>query len=312
MARSRNIKPGLYKNEDLAECSIWARYIFPGLWTLADREGRLEDRPKRIKGELLPFDSQDVEPLLQELARTKDAQGVAFIVRYQNAEGRFIQISKFTVHQTPHYSEKASVIKPPVLPEIDRHMSGGNSGSGGGIKPEGLQEDSGKSPPIKRGSQPPDCLILRLSDSPIPDSGLSDSPTPESGKPPTAGPEADTANADTYPPEFEALWSAYPKRMGDNPKRRALHAWRARCREGAEPAAIVAGVERYAAFVRANGKEHTEFVKQTATFLGPDKAFLESWGGRPRGGGDNGAAIAEAERRIFGGASERDITDEAG
>ena len=66
MARARNIKPGLYKNEDLAECSVWARYIFPGMWMLADREGRLEDRPKRIKGELLPYDSIEVEPLLVE------------------------------------------------------------------------------------------------------------------------------------------------------------------------------------------------------------------------------------------------------
>ena len=69
MARARNIKPGFYKNEDLAECSPWARLIFPGLWMLADREGRMEDRPKRIKGELLPYDSIDVDPLLEELAR---------------------------------------------------------------------------------------------------------------------------------------------------------------------------------------------------------------------------------------------------
>src|SRR6185369_15871620 len=29
MARARNIKPGLYKNEDLAECSLAARLLFP-------------------------------------------------------------------------------------------------------------------------------------------------------------------------------------------------------------------------------------------------------------------------------------------
>ncbi|MCX8018393.1 MAG: hypothetical protein N2690_10910, partial [Rhodocyclaceae bacterium] len=59
--RARNIKPGFYKNEDLAECSVWARLIFPGLWMMADRDGRLEDRPKRIKAELLPFDAVDVD-----------------------------------------------------------------------------------------------------------------------------------------------------------------------------------------------------------------------------------------------------------
>jgi uncharacterized phage protein (TIGR02220 family) len=150
MARSRNIKPGFYKNEDLAECTVWARFIFPGLWMLADREGRLEDRPKRIKGELLPFDGQDVEPLLAELASKMDAKGVPFIVRYQNSDGRFIQISKFSTHQTPHYSEKHSVIKPPSLQEslVDDEVA----------KPRELQEDSGKVAVIKRGSQPPDSL----------------------------------------------------------------------------------------------------------------------------------------------------------
>lgn len=86
MARARNIKPGFYRNEDLAECSIWARHIYPGLWMLADREGRLEDRPKRIRAELLPFDMVDVEPLLEELA----VRG--FIDRYEQDGKRYILV----------------------------------------------------------------------------------------------------------------------------------------------------------------------------------------------------------------------------
>lgn len=153
MARARNIKPGLYKNEDLAECSIWARYIFPGLWMLADREGRLEDRPKRIKAELLPFDSAEIGPLLDEL------QAMGFLVRYQNSDGSFIQISKFSEHQTPHYSEKKSVIKPPSIQET-------RSDYGRQI-PGVFSEKPKKEGLIKGGSQPPDSLIP---DSPIPDS----------------------------------------------------------------------------------------------------------------------------------------------
>jgi len=34
-----------------------ARLLYPGLWMLADREGRLEDRPLRIKAEILPYDT---------------------------------------------------------------------------------------------------------------------------------------------------------------------------------------------------------------------------------------------------------------
>lgn len=160
MARARNIKPGFFKNEDLAECSPWARLCFAGLWTLADREGRLEDRPKRIKGELFAFDSIEVEPLLVEL------QARGFLVRYRNEDGNFIQISKFSAHQTPHYSEKPSVIKPPELqesPQVDDSKTPGT-----------LQEDSKNPQGIKGGSQPPDSLI--------PDSLIPDSPK-EGGAP---------------------------------------------------------------------------------------------------------------------------------
>lgn len=155
MARARNIKPGFFKNEDLGECSLAARLCFVGLWVLADREGRLEDRPKRIKGELFPFDAFEVEPLLDELAER------AFIVRYANEEGRFIQVTKFAAHQSPHYSEKPSVIKPPELRESGAHEDGIVGGY--------LREDSEKSGSMKRGSQPPDSLILRFTDSPNPE-----------------------------------------------------------------------------------------------------------------------------------------------
>lgn len=166
MARARNIKPGLYKNEDLAECSIWARYLFPGLWMLADREGRLEDRPKRIKGELLPFDSQDVEPLLRELVTR------GFILRYQIDGASYIQILKFKEHQTPHYTEKPSAIKPPPLQETRRHIAQENSGSDAGIK---------------SGPLPPDSLI--------PDSLIPESREKAlSGSPPDAPPPRDRLN----------------------------------------------------------------------------------------------------------------------
>ena len=144
MARARNIKPGFFKNEELAECTPWARLCFAGLWTLADREGRLEDRPKRIKGELFAFDTVEVEPLLAELA----VHG--FILRYQTDDIAAIQIVEFNKHQTPHYSEKSSVIKAPPFPE--------HSGSLSRIKPGPLPEGSEKVHRIKRGSQPPDSL----------------------------------------------------------------------------------------------------------------------------------------------------------
>ncbi|WP_240656186.1 helix-turn-helix domain-containing protein [Pantoea dispersa] len=80
-----------------------------------------------------------------------------------------------------------------------------------------------------------------------------------------------------YSPEFETAWQAYPKRSGGNPKPSAWKAWSARIREGVKPADMLAGVQRYAGYITATGKAGTEYVKQAATFFGPDHHFTESW-----------------------------------
>jgi hypothetical protein len=69
---------------------------------MADREGRLEDRPKRIKGELFPYDSIDVEPLLAELEQW------GFIERYTADGKKVIAVVSFIDHQAPHGTEKDS------------------------------------------------------------------------------------------------------------------------------------------------------------------------------------------------------------
>lgn len=177
MARARNIKPGFFKNEDLAECSVWARFIFPGLWMLADREGRMEDRPKRIKGELLPFDAQEVEPLLQELA----ARG--FILRYQ-VEGRaLIHITNFQKHQNPHHREAASVLAAPPDQSIKPEALGSSDGAKASDKPEespGLCSQEATLHEVK---------TVLIPSSLIPDSLSSDSMTSEAGA--SAGKPAD-------------------------------------------------------------------------------------------------------------------------
>ena len=107
MARARNIKPGFFRNADLVELSVEARLLFIGLWTIADREGRLEDRPKQIKMEIYPADSFDINSLLSELASTD------MLLRYEVGGKRYLQIVNFTRHQNPHKDERQSTIPPP-------------------------------------------------------------------------------------------------------------------------------------------------------------------------------------------------------
>lgn len=104
MPRARNIKPGFFKNEELVELAFEYRLLFSGLWCLADREGRLEDRPKRIRMELFPADDVDCDEGLQLLHEAGQ------IVRYEVNGKRYIWIPAFTDHQKPHRNEADSVI----------------------------------------------------------------------------------------------------------------------------------------------------------------------------------------------------------
>jgi hypothetical protein len=104
MARARNIKPSFFENDELGQCSPLARLLFIHLWTIADREGRLEDRPLRIKATGLPYDNCDVNALLNEL------HGAGFIRRYSVNKLNLIWVVNFIKHQNPHPKENASLL----------------------------------------------------------------------------------------------------------------------------------------------------------------------------------------------------------
>jgi hypothetical protein len=108
MSRARNIKPGFFKNEELVELLPETRLLFIGLWTLADREGRMEDRPKRVKMEIFPADQFNVDSMLNDL------QAAGFLTRYEVDGCKYIQVTNFVKHQDPHYRERASTIPPPA------------------------------------------------------------------------------------------------------------------------------------------------------------------------------------------------------
>lgn len=104
MARVRNLDPGFFTNEELVELPFEYRLLFAGLWTLADREGRLEDRPKRIRMELFPCDPVDCDAGIQAL------HDAGLVVRYRVDGAAYLLIPKFHDHQRPHPRETPSRI----------------------------------------------------------------------------------------------------------------------------------------------------------------------------------------------------------
>lgn len=116
MARARNIKPGFFTNDDLVELPFEVRLLFIGLWTIADKEGRLSDRPKKIKMEIFPADSVDCDAGLSLLAAS------GFIKRYSVKGVAYIKVLNWSKHQNPHIKEAPSQIpdeeeQAPEIPE---------------------------------------------------------------------------------------------------------------------------------------------------------------------------------------------------
>lgn len=111
--RARLLKPGLFLNETLAEVPPLGRLLFEALWCLADRDGRVEDRPRRIKAEVLPYDDADADALLNDLAHA------GFILRYEVDGLRCIQIVNFTKHQHPHRNEPDGELPAPPADTAD-------------------------------------------------------------------------------------------------------------------------------------------------------------------------------------------------
>lgn len=142
MARIRTIKPEFFKNEQLADLPMTARLLFIGLWTLADKEGRLEDRPKRIKAELFPYDNLDCE---KELSRLHTS---GFVIRYEVGELKVIQITNFTTHQRITGKESETDSRFPEVPEGEKQW--GNNGETT-EKQLGAQEGKGKEGKGKEG-----------------------------------------------------------------------------------------------------------------------------------------------------------------
>lgn len=106
MPRARNVKPAIMSDDVLASLDPFARLLqIACLPMLADREGRLEDRPKKIWGEAFPYDKDlDVEKLLTQLFDH------GYIDRYSVGTKKYIQIVDFSGTQKPHGTEKDSQI----------------------------------------------------------------------------------------------------------------------------------------------------------------------------------------------------------
>lgn len=176
--RQRTLRPSFFTNEDLAQLAPLTRIVFSGLWCAADRDGRLEDRPARLKVEILPYDRADMNMILSELHQS------GFITRYDVDGARFIQVNAFLEHQHPHPNEPSlQIVAPTALTSAPRKAITGN----------GMQRRAIANPPGSSGSS--------LTGS----SGSSDPPPT-----PSAPHNGAALSRSTLLSEFARFWQSWP------------------------------------------------------------------------------------------------------
>ena len=116
MARARNIKPAFFTNDDLADIEPLGRLFFIGLWTIADYQGNVEWRERRLKAQILPYDNCD----LKEIAINLDKSG--FIRFYSDGDNVLLNITNFNKHQNPHKNERDKGSLIPAFSEEGRQL----------------------------------------------------------------------------------------------------------------------------------------------------------------------------------------------
>lgn len=168
-------------------------------------------------------------------------EAAGFVQRYVVDGKEYGRVPSFGNWQTFHRNEQASDIPEPAQPD--------------------LTPSNGRRESAKGRRSPPVTGTVAVTS------------TGTSAIPPTA---ADQTRADASL-AFDAFWPRYPKRAGGNSRLKARRAFLARASAGVPPGEMVAGGDRYAAFIRAAGKEGTEFVMQGATLFGPDEHWREPW-----------------------------------
>lgn len=124
--RTRDLRPGFFMNEHLASLPAWVRLLFQGLWCIADRNGVLEDRPKRIEAQVFPYEEYPITEGLEQL------ESFGFIQRYAVGNIKLIAIVTFSDHQRPHPKEANGIL--PLPSAAKRYSPGEDLGTPQAVK----------------------------------------------------------------------------------------------------------------------------------------------------------------------------------
>lgn len=246
--RTRTLKPALFKNEVLGAADPLITLLFEGLWCEADREGRLEDRPARLRAEVFPYrNDANVDAMLDWLASNE------FIIRYVIDGKRLIQITKFLDHQRPHKNEQPSSLPMPKAESTKRQ----------GTKQAQPRKKAGTTKAVPTS-------LLTLDTSSL-DGFTLDTHTARPKPGGEAKPDPDDGLADVLQTQGE-IQAEYPRTTNPANWMLALRTAATMVSDGeATWLQLHAGVRRYRAYVDAGGVSGPGYVMAPQRFLGRTK-----------------------------------------
>lgn len=117
MARIRTIKPEFFTSEDICSMSPLGRLFYQACWCEADREGRMEWKPRTMKLRYFPADDCNIEDVAGEVV----SRGL--VALYEVDGKKYAFIPSFSRHQHVNPREAASVIPGPDATEREQPAS---------------------------------------------------------------------------------------------------------------------------------------------------------------------------------------------
>ena len=155
LPRIRSIKPEIWGNQKLGQCSRDARLLFIGLITQADDHGLFPAHEAGLAGAIFPFDRDRLRITRRAISELAHAH---LIRTYEHPKGRFGLLEGWSEHQQVSHPGKSRYPQPtdpeskPL--EILRSVSGDSPESSDRIEDRGSRiEDQGSlvGPPRKKG-----------------------------------------------------------------------------------------------------------------------------------------------------------------
>lgn len=146
MPRIRTVKPEYPRHRKTRSVSRDARLLNIHLWNLADDEGRLQELPQWIIGEIFP-DDEDVTPgKLREWLQELSSAGL--IHRYEVSGERYIYCHDFNEHQVISHAKES------VLPPLEQADSAPSTNPPVTLQEPSSQEGNGIEGKGREGNRP--------------------------------------------------------------------------------------------------------------------------------------------------------------